>query len=105
VDSCGRLSAGVLHIVDLYNGHRMVGVFGVCVCVCVCYHRLIHASQLGFTVCDLIMATLCNTGGPLYFCPVISIVYRLSFFSSPNLSGHRSDLYYTSTHGVALVQI
>ena len=36
MDSCGRLSAGVLHIVDLYNGHRMVGVFGVCVCVCVC---------------------------------------------------------------------
>ena len=44
------------------------------------------------------MAALCNRG-PLYFCPVISIVYRLSFFSSPNLSGHRSDLYHTPTHG------
>ena len=51
----------------------------------------------------LIMAALCNRG-PLYFCPVISIVYRL-FFSSPNLSGHRSDLYHTATHGVALVRI
>jgi len=27
------------------------------------------------------------------------------FFSSPNLSGHRWDVYHTSTHGVALVQI
>jgi len=26
-------------------------------------------------------------------------------FSSPNLSGHRLDVYYTSTHGVALVRI
>ena len=47
-------------------------------------------------------------GGALYFCPVISI-YLLSFFflffSSPNLSGHRLDLYHTSTHGVALVRI
>jgi len=28
-----------------------------------------------------------------------------SFFSSPNLSGHRFDVYHTSTHGVALVWI
>jgi len=27
----------------------------------------------------------------------------LSFFSSPNLSGRRLDVYHTSTHGVALV--
>jgi len=27
------------------------------------------------------------------------------FFSLPNLSGHRLDVYHTSTHGVALVQI
>jgi len=28
-----------------------------------------------------------------------------SSFSSPNLSGHRLDVYHTSTHGVALVRI
>ena len=28
-----------------------------------------------------------------------------SFFSSPNLSGRRLDVYHTSTHGVALVRI
>jgi len=27
------------------------------------------------------------------------------FFSSPNLSGHRLDVYHTSKHGVALVRI
>jgi len=27
------------------------------------------------------------------------------FFSSPNLSGRRLDVYHTSTHGVALVRI
>ena len=27
------------------------------------------------------------------------------FFSLPNLSGRRLDVYHTSTHGVALVQI
>ena len=53
------------------------------------------------------MAALCNRG-PLYFCPVISVFYLSSiffFFSSPNLSGHRLDLYHASTHGVALVPI
>ena len=48
----------------------------------------------------------CVIGGPLYFCPVVSF-YLLSifFFSSPNLSGQRFDVYHTSTHGVALVRI
>jgi len=27
------------------------------------------------------------------------------FYSSPNLSGRRLDVYHTSTHGVALVRI
>jgi len=48
-------------------------------------------------------------GGPLYFCPVVSFyllsIYLLSFFSSPNLSGRRLDVYHTLTHGVALVRI
>ena len=48
-------------------------------------------------------------GGPFYFCPVVSFFLLLlllaSFFSSPNLSGHKLDVYHTSTHGVALVRI
>ena len=52
----------------------------------------------------LVMAALCNRG-PLYFCPVVSFLLLSSFFSSPNLSGHRLDLYHTSTSYVALVRI
>jgi len=54
----------------------------------------------------LVMAALCNRG-PLYFCPVVSFYLLLSsfFFSSPNLTGRRLDVYHTSTHGVALVRI
>jgi len=54
-----------------------------------------------------VMAALCNRG-PLYFCPVMSIFYlylSIFFYSSPNLSGRRLDVYHTSTHGVALVRI
>ena len=36
--------------------------------------------------------------------PVVSSI-MLSFVSLPNLSGRRLDVYHTSTHGVALVQI
>jgi len=32
----------------------------------------------------------------LYFCPVVSFF----FYSSPNLSGRRLDVYHTTTHGV-----
>jgi len=35
----------------------------------------------------------------------MSFVLLLSFFSSPNLSCRRLDVYHTSTHGVALVRI
>jgi len=38
--------------------------------------------------------------GALCFCPVVSF-----FFSSPNVSRRRLDVYDTSTHGVALVRI
>jgi len=40
----------------------------------------------------------------LYFCPVVSSFFYL-FYSSPNLSRCRLDVYHISTHGVALVQI
>ena len=50
------------------------------------------------------MAALCNRG-PLYFCPVISNFYLSIFFffySSPNLSGRRLDVYHTLTHSANL---
>jgi len=38
-------------------------------------------------------------------CGFFGFFYLSSFFSSPNLSRRRLDVYDTSTHGVALVQI
>jgi len=47
------------------------------------------------------MAALCNMAGHY----ILALWFLLSsFFSSPNLSGLRLDVYHTSTHGVALVE-
>ena len=51
---------------------------------------------------QFIMATLLSRCGHYIF-----VLWFLlsSFFSSPNLSGRRLDVYHTSTHGVALVHL
>jgi len=52
---------------------------------------------------------LCSAGRPsgwaLAHILVSSCFFLSSFFSSPNLSGRRLDVYDTSTHGVALLRI
>ena len=54
----------------------------------------------------LVMATLCNRAGHYIFALwFLSSICLSSFFSSPNLSGRRVDVYHTSTHGVAFVRI
>jgi len=55
-------------------------------------------------VCVFIMAALWNRAGHYIFALWFLSIY-LSFFSSPNLSRRRLDVYHISTHGVALVQI
>ena len=50
----------------------------------------------------LIMAALRSRCGHYIF---VLFLLLSSFFSSPNLSGRRLDVYHTSTHGVALVRI
>jgi len=47
------------------------------------------------------MATLWNRAGHFIFAPW----FLSSFFSSPNLSGGRLDVYHTFTYDVALVRI
>jgi len=49
----------------------------------------------------------CVADADIIFLPYgFFLLLLLSFFySSPNLSGHRLDVYHTSTHGVALVRI
>ena len=42
-------------------------------------------------------------GQAIIFLPCVFYAFSIFYhFSSPNLSGHRSDVYHTSTHGVAL---
>jgi len=56
---------------------------------------------LGNVKVALSMAALhSRCGHYIFVCPV-----SFFFFSSPNLSGRRLDVYHTSTHGVALVRI
>jgi len=56
---------------------------------------------------ELFMVTLCNTADRYIFALLFLSIYLLllSFFSSPNLSGRRLDVYHTLTHGVALVRL
>jgi len=62
--------------------------------------------MIGVTSSDgfLVMAALCNRAGHYIFA-LWFLSFYLSFFSSPNISGHRLDVYHTSTHGVDLVRI
>ena len=56
----------------------------------------------------LFMAALCNRGAIIFLpCSFFLSIFSLSslFYSSPNLSGRRLDVYHTSTYGVALVRI
>ena len=47
------------------------------------------------------------TGQDIVFLPCSFFLpfYLSFFFSSPNLSGHRVDVYHTLAHGVALVRV
>jgi len=49
----------------------------------------------------IIMVALCNRADHYIF----ALWFLSSFFSLPNLSSRKLDVYHTSTHGVALVRI
>jgi len=52
----------------------------------------------------IIMVTLCNRADHYIFMLwFVLLLLLLSFFSSPNLSSRRLDVYHTSAHGVVLV--
>ena len=55
---------------------------------------------------SIIMAALRSRCGHYIFalCSFF-LLFSSFFYSSPNLSGRRLDVYHTSTHGVALVRI
>ena len=54
---------------------------------------------------DLVMVAVCNRADHYIFMLFLLLLLLLSFFSSPNLSGRRLDVYHTLAHGVALVRI
>jgi len=58
----------------------------------------------GYNENDLFMAALRSRCGHYIFAHVVPSIFFF-FFSSPNLSGRRVDVYHTCTHGVALVRI
>jgi len=64
------------------------------------YIRFIYSSRSN----SLIMAALRSRCGH-YILQLWFLSILLPFFPSPILSGWRLDVYYTSTHDVALVQI
>ena len=54
---------------------------------------------------QVFMAVLCNRAGHYIFALWFVLLSIYLLFFSPNLSRRRLDVYHTSTHGVALVQI
>ena len=54
----------------------------------------------------IIMVALCNRADHYIFILFLLLYFFfLSFFSSPNLSGRRLDVYHTLAHGVAFMRI
>jgi len=72
----------------------------------VAFHRSLSAVPRS-TCSNVIMAALCNRGAIIFLCCGLFFpsFFFFLFFSSPNLSGRRLDVYHTLAHGVALVQI
>jgi len=63
--------------------------------------RAVSIGAIAHDICVLFMVALCNRADHHIFILFLSS----SFFSSPNLSGQRLDVYHTLAHGVALVRI
>jgi len=64
------------------------------------YCCLLPISSVTDTFCVFMAALLSRCGHYIFI-----LWFLLLLFSSPNLSGRILDVYHTSTHGAALVQI
>jgi len=58
-------------------------------------------NEMIYFVFVLVMVALCNRETIYIF--ILFLILLSSFFSSPNLSSRRLDVYHTSAHGVVLV--
>jgi len=62
-------------------------------------------SRCGHYIFVLFMAALCNRADHYIFMLFLLLLFSFFFFTSPNLSGRRLDVYHTLALGVALVRI
>ena len=58
-----------------------------------------------FELCECLLVMVAPWNRADHYIFILWFLLLSSFFSSPNLSDHRLDVYHTFTHGVALVQI
>ena len=72
-----------------------------------CPHGLMFSCVCGYFQAQHLsfLWPLYGIGQAIIFLPCGFFYLLSSFFSLPNLSGRRVDVYHTSTHGVALVRI
>ena len=65
--------------------------------------RNVSEYMLVLALCLVMAALHSRCGHHIFALWFLSSIFF--FYSSPNLSGRRLDVYHTSTHGVALVRI
>jgi len=68
-------------------------------------HFIQHINQSVVLTVDRLLWPPCLADADIIFLPRGFFFFYLSFFSLPNLSGRRLDVYHTCTHGVALARI
>jgi len=71
----------------------------------ICFRPSFSLSVCLLSVCKglIVMVDLCNRADHYIF--MLFLLLLSFFFSSPNLSGRRLDVYHTLAHGVALLRI
>jgi len=62
---------------------------------------VVVVAVVDFGVPLIVMVVLCNSADHYIF--ILWFLSSVFFFSSPNLSSRRLDVYHTSAHGVVLV--
>ena len=83
----------------MWNSKKKLDIVNIQECCLLVHWNIYHYI---FSV-NIVMVALCNRETIYIF--MLWFVLLSSFFSSPNLSGRRLDVYHTLAHGVALVRI
>jgi len=88
-----------------WNGAILQMSKAVRLCLVQLWPPCVADADITFLPCSLLWPPYV-TGQAIYiFILWFPSIYLSFFISSPNLSGHKLDVYHTSAHGVALVRI